>query len=492
MNKNNSLKQNFFYNLISQVLTLIVPIITTPYLARILQEKGNGQYSYTFSIITYFILFANLGFSVYGQRELSKYRDDLTLQKTSFFEIFFLRLIFTVISLAILFLLSFFIGFGSNYDLLIRIESLNVIAVIFDFTFFYQGNEDFKSIAFKNILVKTITIICVFLFVKEQSDVWAYALIIGLNTLFTNIIMIPRIIRFYHKIPICHLSIIRHLKPAILIFLPTLAVTIYSVFDKTMIGLLALNPDYENGCYEQAYKINSLILTLVVVISPIYIPRNAYDYSTGNFDALKNHMYFAANYVWFISVPLVVGMVLLSSNLCSWFLGEGYNEVPLLLKIMSLRFIVSGFGTLFGDMYFIPIGKEKYPTVATFFAAGLNVVLNYFLIQKMGATGAAITTAVSEFAVTMILAFLIFKEHRLSIKKILFISWKYFFAAIVMAVPVYFLNKYMPFSALSFFIAVFVGGISYITFLLLIHDQFVLSIIKQAFVFIKQLRKEEN
>lgn len=475
-----NLKKNFIYNLISQIFSMIVPLITAPYLARVLLEEGNGRYSFTYSIITYFILFSSLGFNIYGQREISKNRDNITAQKRIFLEISIIRCIFTLISLTALFAFLFFVGFGEKYNTLILIESINVFAVIFDFNFFYQGREDFKSLAIRNILTRIIGLITVFLFVKTSDDVWIYALCIGLNTLICNLALIPKIVNSYKGIEIGQMHLMYHLRPAFLIFLPTLAVTIYSVFDKSMIGWLASNADYENGCYEQAYKINSIALTLVTVISPIFIPRNAVDYKNQNYDGLREHMYVLSNYVWMIGTPLIVGMITLSSNLSSWFLGSGYEEVPLLLNIMSCRFLVSGFGTVFGDTFFIPIGKEKYPTIATFAAAGLNVGLNFILIPRFGALGAAITTAVSELVVTSILVGLVVHNKIVSVKKIFFMSFKYIISALIMFVPIYFINSKMSYSVVSFLICVLVGFCVYYAALILLKTNFVVRITKMV------------
>ena len=161
--------------------------------------------------------------------------------------------------------------------------------------------------------------------------------------------MWPYIFNKTQRISIHDLHIWHHFVPALLIFLPTLAVTIYSVLDKTMIGVLSKNPDYDNGCYEKAYQLNSVILLLVTVISPVMIPRNAHDYAVGDMKSLEQHLDFSINYTWLIGTPLIVGVSVLCYSLSSWFLGPGYDEVPLLLQIMSVRFVFSGISVAFGD-----------------------------------------------------------------------------------------------------------------------------------------------
>lgn len=479
--KKRSLKSNYIFNFISQILTLIIPLITTPYVARVLRETGNGQYSYSLSIITYFMLFANLGFDLYGQRQVAKYQNDKESKSKIFWELFVLRIIFTVISLGVLYSVLFTIGFGENYTRLILILSIQVIAIPFDIQYLFRGDEDFKTIAIKTIVLKLIGLACIFIFVKTENDTWIYCLCLSLSTLISNLIMWPVIFKRIRAVKIKDIKILKHFWPSFLIFLPTLAVTIYSVFDKTMIGLLAQNPDYQNGCYEQAYKLNSVALLLITVVSSVMVSRNAHDYSVGDFESVKRHIYFSSSYVWMLGLPLIVGFVVLSDNLCYWFLGDGYAEVPLLLMIMSVRFIASGFGVVFGDQLFIAIGKEKYPTIATVIAAVLNVVLNYWLIPIYGAIGAAITTAVSELLVTLILGILVCKGKYVSIKHIFALSWKYIIAAAVMFVPIYFIQKYMSYSVWTFLLITFVGIIIYGGILLLLRDKFLITNLKNCF-----------
>lgn len=477
--------KNYIFNFISQILTLIVPLITTPYISRVLHEVGVGQYSYSASIITYFTLFANLGFNVYGQREIAKVKDNKSELSRVFYEVFCLRIVTTIISVVVLYSILLTSGFGESYNSLILILSIQVIAVIFDLSYLYQGIEDFKSIAIRSVFVRIVMLICIFIFVKKESDLDKYVLFISLSQLLGIIIMWPKLFTIITKVKISQFQLKKHIRPTILIFLPTLAVTVYSVFDKTMIGLLAQNPDYENGCYEQAYKVNSVVLLLITVISPIFIPRNASELSKGNIEQIRKNMYFVSNYTWLIGLPLIVGFIVLSNNLSSWFLGDGFDSAPLLMSIMSVRFISSGFGELFGNQYFIVRGKEKYVTFSAIIAAIINVTLNFILIPYYGAVGAAIATAICELSITFILSIFMYKENVVSMRKIVFMSFKYMVASAVMFVPIFFMQKYMGYSIWTFILITGVGALVYLLVLIILKDKFVFNLISFATSFIK-------
>ncbi len=469
----NKIAKNVFFNFVSQILTLVVPLITAPYLARILHETGNGQYSYASSIITYFTLFANLGFDIYGQKQIASKQGDKKAISVTFWEIFILKIIFTALSLIVLYSIGFSVGYGDKYTTLILILSLNVISVPLDIQFFFRGLEKFQLIAIRVIIVRAAYLICVFLFVKTENDLWVYALVTGLSTLLSNVVMWISLPRLIVKIKVGDMNLKQHLRPAFFIFLPTLCVSIYSVFDKTMIGLLAKNADYENGCYEQAYKINSVCVLFPCLLDSVFISRNADEYAKGGLKALESNIYFACNFAWLISVPLVVGNFVLVSNFSSWFFGDGYEIVPLLLIVMSFRFVTSGIGNVFSSQFFICIGKEKYCLITSIVTTLTNVALNAILIPNYGALGAAIATIVCECVHLIVLAIFAYRMHAFSMKKIALMSWKYVLASAIMFAPIYFMNKYIGYSVWSFFLIALTGVVIYFGFLLIIKDKIV-------------------
>lgn len=488
--KKNNLKLNFIFQSLSQFITLLIPLITTPYLARVLHEEGNGKYSYCLSIITYFILFANLGFETYGQREISKFRDNIEKQNTCFFEIFICKSFSSVISFGLFMVLFFNFNFSLENKKILLMLSIQVVGTIFDVSFYFLGIENFKLIAIRTLILKLVGMIFIFIFVKDENDTWIYALCLSLSTIFANLSLIPMLFKKIQKVKIKDLNLVRHFKPCLLIFLPTLAVTIYSVCDKTMIGLLSTNPNYDNGCYEQAYKINNMALLPYSVLASVIIPRNSYDYQQNNLESFNNHNNFIVQIILFIGLPIIIAFFVLSENISAWFLGDGYDSVPLLLKIMSIRMIVSGFSTLFGSVIFIPIGKEKYPLIATFSAAVVNVILNLILIPKYGAVGAAITTAVSEVIVTLVLGIFIYKYHFVSFRFILKKSIKYIISSFIMLIPIYFLNKYFDYTFFSFCLISICGFVLYIFCLVIFYDDFLISILKKAIIFLKNKREK--
>ena len=467
-----SLKKNYIYNFISQILTLIIPLITTPYLARIFHEAGNGQIVFANNIISYFTMFANLGFLIYGQRVIAKYQDDDYMRSKTFWEIIIIRSVFSIVSFLILLVTTFSGLYGSSYTTLILLFAIQIIAVIFDVNFYYQGMEDFKSVATRAIIIRSSCLALIFLLVKDEKDIWIYALIYSASFLLANMMMCAKMRKSIQKVKFADLKFKQHLLPSFTVFLPIFATTIYASLNKLMIGYLAVNPDYENGCYGQALKLNQTILILITVIDSVMIARNFRDYAAKKYDEMKKHLYFACNYVIHLGVPLICGICVLSKSLSAWFLGIGYEIVPLLLNIMSIKFIVSGLICVFGSQLFIVMGKEKNTTLAHVIAAITNFVLNFVFIPKYGAIGAAITLAIAETVDCLVLAVMAFKGGYLSCEKIAKMFVKPAVAAVAMFVVIAWLEKCFTYNMITFLLITAVGAGVYGIALLFIKDEF--------------------
>lgn len=472
-----SIKKNFIYNCLAQLFTVITPFITSPYLARVLKEDGVGKVSYTASIIAFFTLFAGLGFSIYGQREVARNKQDYEKKSCVFWEITILKFLSTFISIIIFVLIFFTVGFGDKYNKLILAQGIALIAVVFDSQFLFQGDEDFKTIAIRTMLIRIIGIAAIFIFVRSENDILKYILLNNLIILFSNVILVPSILKKISFINPKKLKFRRHLKPILIIFIPTVITTVFTTFDKAMIGWLSTNPDYDNGCYDQAYKINSLAQSITVLYSNIMLSRNSLEYAIGNEEEMNKNILYSCKYAWFTSMFLTVGFILLSKNFCTWFLGDGYVEVPLLLIIMSLRLLVSPISVELGNRFVI-IGKEKYWLISVFIGAICNIVVNFFLIPKYGAIGAAIATTATEILILLSMIIFTIMHKGFDIKKIFLSAKKYFISAIIAGIIVFFFSKLFKYSIMSFLLIGTLDVFAYIGTLFLLKDELIIGIFK--------------
>ena len=311
MSEKKSIKRNYIYNLIYQVLILILPLVTTPYLSRVLGAENIGIYSYTLSISTYFILFGSLGVAMYGQREIAYVQDNKYKRSKIFFEILILR--FITLGIAILtFYLTFCIK--GSYKVYYRILILELLSNIIDVSWFFQGLEEFKKTVTRNTIVKIISVICIFAFVKTKDNLLQYFIIYVLSTFIGNITLFLYLPKFIQKIKIKELRPFSHFKANLALFIPQ----IYTVLDKIMIGTI-ISGKKEVGYYEQAQKIIKLLLTIATSLGTVMIPRMASTYANGDEGKLKEYLYKSFKFVFFIVFPIMFGIISISKKFVPLF-----------------------------------------------------------------------------------------------------------------------------------------------------------------------------
>lgn len=333
-----SVAKNYIYNLMYQILIIILPLITTPYLSRVLGAENIGIYSYTLSITTYFILFGSLGVSMYGQREIAYVQEDVKKRSKAFIEILLMRFITLGVSL-LLFYSCFCIN--GQYNVYYKILLLEIIANSLDISWFFQGLEEFKKTVIRNTIVKIISIICIFSFVKTINDLNKYFIIYVISTLLGNFSLWLYLPKYIEKIKFKELNIIRHVKPTIALFIPQIATQLYTVLDKTMIGTIVLDKS-EVGYYEQSQKMIKLLLTIATSLGTVMVPRMASTYASGDGKKLKEYMMNSFSFIMFLAFPLMFGITSVANRFVPIFYGQGYEKVVYLISIISPIIVAIG------------------------------------------------------------------------------------------------------------------------------------------------------
>lgn len=475
MKTKKSILVNYIYTVFYQIVALIVPLITTPYLARILGASESGKYSYTNSIASFFAIFAYLGFGLYAQRSIAKHQDSIHQQSIEFWNCFIGRLLPSLFSIFIYIFLVAFGPFDVKYHTLFWIQTLNILAVVFDASYFYQGNEMFKELSIRNFIIKVLTTISIFAFVRTQNDINIFVFIQSLSLIISDLPLWPYILRKLDKIKLRELSPLSVIKPAFLLFLPTIASTLYTSVDKFLIGYIT-QEDAQNGNYEYADRFIKLCLTVINSLGTVLIARNSQDYAKGDRDAVKNTIFFYSRYALGIAIPMCFGLIAVSTLFIPLYLGEGYTQSSYILQVLAPLIIIMCLTNIIGQWFLIPSGRDKQYTISIVSGAMINIVLNCILIYFLGAYGAAISTLVSEFCIFLIMSFYVRKD--INVLKILLNSWKYVLSAIVMFFCCYCLRYVLDDNLVSFCIICFSGLIIYVLLLLLLKDEALLMSIK--------------
>lgn len=469
---NKSIKKNYLYNLAYQILILIVPLFTTPYLSRTLGAEAIGIYSYTLSIATYFILFGSLGVAMYGQREIAYVQDNKYQRSKILFEILIMRFITLGCSLLIFYMTFCTKGEYSTYY---KILTLEIIANILDISWFFQGLEEFKKTVLRNIIVKIISVISIFILVKSPDDLNKYYFIYVLSTLFGNISLWFYLPKYIEKIKIKNLKIFKHLKPTIGLFIPQIAMQIYTVLDKTMIGVIVTDKS-EVGFYEQAQKIVKLLLTIATSLGTVIVPRMANAFANGDKKKLKKYINKSFNFVLLLAFPLMFGIIGVSNKFVPVFYGEGYDKVSDLIKICSPIIVFIGMSNIIGMQFLLPTKRQKEFTISVTAGAIINLVLNLILIRFWKSVGASIATVIAELCVTVIQCYLVRKE--ISIMDVIVMVKNYFIASAIMFIVIDPIGKIISNNIISVVVQTTIGIIMYSLILIIMKDKMFLDGIK--------------
>ena len=381
--------KNYAYNLSYQLLVIILPIITTPYVTRVFSSDDLGTYGYFNSIVTYFILLATLGVANYGTKVISGHRKEI---EKNFWGIYSLQLGATVLSLILYALLCLTLPFMQNP--VAYILGLSLFSKGLDISWLFQGLEDFRKITVRNITVKLVGVASIFLFVKSANDLYLYVFLLTIFELLGQLSMWLPAREFIGR-PHFDIDYARHhLKPVILLFLPQVAISLYVTLDRTMLGALASTKDV--GIYDQALKLVNILLTLVTSLGSVMLPRVAHLLATGNHKAV-NRMHEISFLIYNLVIfPIMAGMLIVNDDFVQFFLGQDFQDARYAIAIMVFRMFFIGWTNIMGIQILIPHNKNKEFMMSTTVPAIISVGLNLLLLPKLGYIGAAIVSVLTE------------------------------------------------------------------------------------------------
>ena len=466
--------KNYLYNVGYQVLAIIVPLITSAYVSRVLRPEGVGANSFTNSIIQYFILVANMGIGFYGNRQIAYVRENRAQMSQTFWEI---QIVKTIMTLYAFVAFEVFMIFYTRQPEYMWAQSINLIAVALDISWFYEGIEDFKVTVLKNSFVKIISMI--FIFIKGPNDVTLYIIVLALSTLLGNLTLWPNIHRDLSRTNIKLLNPWQHFLPMLELFIPQIATQVYVQLNKTMLGVMV--NETASGYYQYSDNLVKLILALVTATGTVMLPHVANAVSHGNMEKVNNMLYKSFNFVSAISYPMMFGLAAISLTLAPKYYGPGYGPVGLAMMIESIVILVIAWSNVIGVQYLLPIHRQKQFTWSVTLGAIVNLILNMPFIKVWGLNGAMWSTVISEIAVTFYQMWAV--RDLLNFKELFLDSWKYCVAGILMFIPVFCMNLYLHQSWLMLGFEVLMGILIYGVVIWILRA----SILKEA----RQLIKEK-
>lgn len=395
MAKKHRIKVNFIYQLAYQILLVILPLVTAPYIARVLGPENNGIYTYTHAIVNYFVVFAALGIEAYGNRLIaqSKNKDRQTLNK-AFSSVFWMH--FIVACAAALVYFVYVTVIASRYRQIAVIQGIWVLASIIDINWLFFGLEEFKLTVTRNTIIKLVTVFCIFAFVRTRDQLWLYTLIMGMGTFLSNAVLWGFARKYVLFTRVTFREIIVHFKPLVILFLAVIATSIYRMIDKVMLGWYS---DMSNlGSYEYADRMIKLVITLITALGTVMLPRMSALYAEGKDEQAARYMNSTSQFMFVMAFALAFGLAGIADEFMPTLLGPGYEGSVILTKVLCISLPIMGWNNLVRTQVLMPKEKDRVYIVAVWAGAIVNIILNYLFIHWYGPIGAAIAT-VAAYAV---------------------------------------------------------------------------------------------
>ena len=383
--------KNYLYNLSYQILTIILPIITVPYVTRIFTSEDLGNYVFYSSIVNYFSLFAMLGVTVYGTKQIAAVSD----VSSTFWNIYAIQLIASLLAL-----IAYVIGVISIPNMggfIPIILGIVLFSKMIDISWLFAGKEDFKKITLRNTVVKLSGVISIFTLVKSSEDLYLYSFLIVLFDFLGQFVMWMPAKKFIKRPSFNMKAIKKNLHPIVLLFLPQVAISLYVILDKTLLGILGSYSDV--GIYEQGQRLTSILITVVSSLGAVMLPRVANLLSEKKEKEAQNMVRFSFILYNMIIFPMIFGLIAVNEVFVKLFLGENFQDVKYVLYIIVFNLMFIGWTNILGYQVLVARNKNKEFMLSTTIPAFVSVVVNIAVIPFLGYIGASLTSVVVEILV---------------------------------------------------------------------------------------------
>lgn len=389
-----SIKKNFLYNMSYQLLTLILPLITTPYISRVMGAEKIGVFSYTYSIATYFGMFILLGLNNYGNRTIASVRDNKDKLSLSFWNIYAFQLVLGIVMSVIYLGYALFIA---QEKIMALIQFFFLVSSMLDINWFYFGLEQFKLTVTRNTIIKVVTVIAIFIFVKSPTDLYKYTIIMALGTLGGQIVLWCFLKNYVQKANVTWNEIKKHIKPNLVLFVPVIAVSMYTSMDKIILGYLTNKT--EVGYFESANKISILPSVVVNSLGTVMLPRISNMIAEGKKKIVYRYLERSQIFSVFLTIPMMFGLSAVVKEFVPFFYGKGFYKCEILIPIIVSTTIFVTWGNVVRTQYLIPYKKDKEYLITAGSGAIINIILNFLLIPSFKSIGAAWGLLISEIFV---------------------------------------------------------------------------------------------
>jgi O-antigen/teichoic acid export membrane protein len=405
--KHKSLKLNFIMNIILTMSSFIFPLITFPYVSRILHPAGIGKVAFASSLITYFSMFAQLGIPTYGIRACAKVRDNKEELTRRVHEIFVINCIMTCFAYLIFFIVLFNMSKLQNDKALYIVVSLTIIFNSIGMEWLYKALENYTYITIRSLIFKFLALIAMFALIHSERDYIMYGAITIFAASASNIFNFFNIHKYIGLRPVGNYNLKRHIKAIIIFLAMSIATTIYTNLDTVMLGLMKTDNDV--GYYNAAVKIKAVLVSLVTSLGAVLLPRTSYYVEHGLISEFYRITKKSLHFVILLATPLMVYFILFASQGIVLLSGPAFKSAVLPMQIIMPTLLFVGITNVIGIQTLIPLGMERFVLYSEIAGASINLIINFILIPKYSSVGTAIGTVVAELIV-LVVQYLSLKE----------------------------------------------------------------------------------
>lgn len=389
-----SVKHNAIMNGILTISKIIFPLITFPYISRTLLVETNGRINFVSSVASYFTMFAMLGVSTYGVKACAQVRDSKRKLSKVSQELLIINIVAMIISYFALIVAVLFVDRLNSEWILMTIFSFNIILSVAGMEWLYSGLEQYDYITIRSVAFKFLSIILMFIFVHSPEDCYAYAVILVISTAGSNILNLINARKYISFKPIGNYEIKRHIKPTLTMFFTSLSISVYMNLDNVMLGMM--KTDYDVGIYYTAFKIKSVLSTLVTSVGTVLLPRLSYYVEDKKSDEYNTLLKKSLSVTLLVSIPMVVYFILYARESVIFIAGSEYIDAVIPMKIIMPILLLTGVSNVIGIQILIPNNKEHIFMKAVMAGATTDLILNAILIPRYASVGAAIATLCAE------------------------------------------------------------------------------------------------
>lgn len=466
--KQKSIFKNYIFNVTLTILNLLFPIITFPYVSRVLGADGIGKVNFVNSVASYFVLFASLGIPAYGIREIARFRDNREEMSKVFCEIFAINFISTIICVVFYYISILSFKAFDKERLLYIITGTLILLNMFNIDWFYSGIEDYKFITIRSIIFKIVSIIMLFTLVHSKNNYVLYAAITVIAASGSNIVNMINC-KKYVKFNFIKLNLKRHIKSIIILFSTQFAISIYVNLDSIMTGIIAGNASV--GYYAAAIKINKMSLAIITALSSVLLPRLSYYIKNNMKKEFDSLILKSIQVILFLGIPMSLGVYMLAPEITLIFGGKEFIPTISCLRLTVPIILAIAFGYFINIQILMPLGKEKLAFRAAIFGSIINLILNLILIPHFKQNGTSIATSITEMCVTLNMALYSYsyiKGKIINKQNVKYLSASLFLILIITLTTKVFANNF-----LIILVSIILSCISYFGILFMVKDKII-------------------